>query len=151
MDPADTDSVQKVISSQGNLLGQHHQLLQGLMETQQSMGNQVTHIGRMIETIANPRNPLFLRQSPTPESSENVRVFSFSVPLCSTGSHEPMPHIQVRSLIWWGYWGAELWNGQRHCWKLQVPFPYLLQDFWRNYERFLRILSVLMILSSSES
>ncbi|KAK7921945.1 hypothetical protein WMY93_008847 [Mugilogobius chulae] len=44
MDPAETDSLQQAVTSQGTMLGQHHNILQDL-------GIQVSHIGRLVEDI----------------------------------------------------------------------------------------------------
>lgn len=77
MDSADTDAIQKAVSSHGNLLGQHHQLLQGLLETHQTLGNQMSQMEKCLETISGqlapspappppPSLPQPLRESPVP-------------------------------------------------------------------------------------
>lgn len=53
MDPADPLSVERAVSSQGTLLGQHHQMLQSLTESQGALSQQVIAIGKLVEDLAN--------------------------------------------------------------------------------------------------
>ena len=76
MDSADKDTFQKAVSSHGMLLGEHHQLLQGLLETQQALGNQISQMGICLERLSgqlapspalpSPPPPQPLRESPVP-------------------------------------------------------------------------------------
>ena len=76
MDSADKNTLQKAVSSHDMLLGEHHQLLQGLLETQQALGNQISQMGRCLERISGqlapspalppPPPPQPLRESPVP-------------------------------------------------------------------------------------
>lgn len=67
MDSADSDSVKNALSHYGALLGQHHQSLQELMDSQQTLSSKVTQIGCLVETIANHLSPSTVR-SPSPPS-----------------------------------------------------------------------------------
>lgn len=71
MDPADADSVKNGLSSHGNLLGQHHQTLQDLMDSQQTLSSKVTQIGRLVETIANQLSSTSL-SPPSPSSDPPI-------------------------------------------------------------------------------
>ncbi|KAK7887257.1 hypothetical protein WMY93_026878 [Mugilogobius chulae] len=57
MDPADLDSAQpenpvvRALHNQGSMIGQHDQLLRGLMESQQTTANQITQLNAMLQHL----------------------------------------------------------------------------------------------------
>lgn len=90
MDPADADSVKNALSSHGNLLGQHHQTLQELMDSQQTLSSKVTQIGRLVETIANQLSaPSAL--TPSPSSNQSASSISSSGPPVESPVPAPEP------------------------------------------------------------
>lgn len=53
MDSSDPPAVERALSSHGSLLGQHHQMLQQLMDSQGALGQQVIQIGKLVEDLTN--------------------------------------------------------------------------------------------------
>lgn len=87
MDPAETDTLQKAVTNQGTLLGQHHQMLEEFKTSQQSLGAQVTQVGRMVELISK-------RLQTTASSSSHASASaSTTFAASAAGPREtPVPH-----------------------------------------------------------
>ncbi|KAJ0069562.1 hypothetical protein NL108_008511 [Boleophthalmus pectinirostris] len=68
MDPAEPNELEKIVATQGNLLGQHHKSLLDLRESNQNIGLQVSNVTRLVEHLSNQLSAQNLSQPSNPTS-----------------------------------------------------------------------------------